>query len=49
MAIKSVDELKRKKMQIDLTGEQGNAYCLLGIASSLAKQLGLDDKDIRKK
>ena len=27
---------------IDLTGPQGNAYCLLGIAQKTAKQLGLD-------
>ncbi len=31
---------------IDLTGPQGNAYCLLGIAQSTAKQLDLDHKAI---
>ena len=29
-------------IEIDLTGSQGNAYFLLGTASNLAKQLGLD-------
>ncbi len=32
---------------IDLTGPQGNAYYLLGTASNLAKQLGLDSKVIQ--
>ena len=32
---------------LDLTGPQGNAFSLLGNASSLAKQLGLDDKQIQ--
>ena len=31
---------------IDLTGPQGNAYFLLGTASNLAKQLGLDGTKI---
>jgi hypothetical protein len=38
--------IKKKKrnlpIEIDLTGPQGNAYCLLGIAQDLAKQLGKD-------
>jgi len=29
-------------IEIDLTGPQGNAFYLLGTASNLAKQLGLD-------
>ena len=32
---------------IDLSGPQGNAYYLLGTASNLAKQLGLDGKKIQ--
>ena len=36
------------KMEIDLTGEQGNAFYLLGISSRLAKQLGLDSHQIQK-
>jgi hypothetical protein len=36
-----------RTIQIDLTGPQGNAFFLLGTASNLAKQLGLDDKEIQ--
>jgi hypothetical protein len=32
---------------IELSGPQGNAYYLLGTASNLAKQLGLDGKKIQ--
>lgn len=32
---------------IDLTGPQGNAFCLLGYAKTYAKQLGLDYDKIR--
>ena len=39
---------KEKRMEIDLTGPQGNAYCLLGYAQQLAKQLGKDGTRIRK-
>ena len=31
---------------IDLTGPQGNAYFLLGMAGKYARQLGLDDVEI---
>ena len=31
---------------IDLTGPQGNAYCLMGYAREFAEQLGLDDEAI---
>lgn len=30
------------KRSIDLTGPDGNAYCLLGTAQRWAKQMGLD-------
>jgi hypothetical protein len=36
----------RKNIEIDLTGEQGNAFYLIGTAKNLAKQLDLDDKTI---
>ena len=42
--------IKKKTEQgivIDLTGPEGNAYCLLGYASQYAKQLGLDSKKIQ--
>ena len=31
-----------RKQTIDLTGPQGNAFYLLGTASKLSKQIGLD-------
>ncbi len=33
-------------IEIDLTGPQGNAYYILGTASNLTKQLGLDGTKI---
>ena len=33
-----------KEFVIDLTGPKGNAFNLLGLAFSLSRQLGLDDK-----
>ena len=35
------------KITIDLTGPEGNAFVLIGYASKLAKQLGLDSKAIQ--
>ena len=37
---------KSKGIEIDLTGPQGNAYFLLGTASKLGRQLGLDSDEI---
>jgi len=34
------------KINIDLTGPEGNAFILLGTATNLSKQLGKDDKEI---
>ena len=34
------------KPVIDLTGADGNAFCLMGYASRFGKQLGLDTKKI---
>jgi len=48
MAIKSVKELRRGKLKIDLTGPQGNAYCLLGYAKDFCKQLEKDWPSINK-
>jgi hypothetical protein len=39
----------RGKVEVDLTGPQGNAYCLLGLAKDLSKQLGRDWEDIEKR
>jgi len=40
--IKSIDEMNDGPMEIDLTGPQGNAYALMGLAAQLAK---VYDKD----
>lgn len=34
------------RIEIDLTGPQGNAFFLIGTAGNLAKQLGKDSKKI---
>jgi hypothetical protein len=42
--------IKSKKetgIEIDLTGPNGNAFYLIGTAKNLAKQLGLDGKNIQ--
>ncbi len=43
--------IKKKKeslgINIDLTGPEGNAFVLIGYANRLAKQLGLDSKQIQ--
>ena len=38
---------KQTGIEIDLTGPDGNAFFLLGTADRLAKQLGLDSKNIQ--
>ena len=35
------------RIEIDLTGPEGNAFVLIGKAGQLAKQLGLDGKAIQ--
>jgi alanine-alpha-ketoisovalerate/valine-pyruvate aminotransferase len=37
---------KQTMIEYDLTGPQGNAYFLLGTASKLGRQLGLDSDEI---
>ena len=37
-----------KRLVIDLTGPDGNAFMLLGIASNLGKQLGLSKEEIEE-
>lgn len=41
-------KVKKEVIEVDLTGPQGNAYYLLGLASRLAKQIGMDEKSIIK-
>ena len=40
--IKSRKELEYKKLEIDLSGPEGNAFLLVGLAARLGKQLGMD-------
>lgn len=44
--IKSINE-KTTRIEIDLTGPDGNAFVLIGMAGKFAKQLGLDINVIR--
>ena len=37
-----------REVVIDLTGPEGNAFCLLGYAKNFGKQLGLDYKAIQE-
>ncbi len=46
MAIKNINELKRQKEAIDLSGPNGNVFYLIGRAKRLAKELGLDPEAI---
>ena len=45
MAIKK--KVQKSGIEIDLTGPDGNAFVLIGIAGNLAKQLGLDKAAIQ--
>ena len=40
------DKIDSGSIVIDLTGPDGNAFALMGYASRLARQLGLDAKQI---
>lgn len=44
--IKSIEE-KVSKIEIDLTGPEGNSFVLLGKVKGLSEQLGLDGQKIR--
>lgn len=46
MSIKPRNQLPDDKIRIDLTGPQGNAFYLLGMATKLAPKLGKDPKPI---
>ena len=41
--IKSKAEMPDRGIEIDLTGPQGNAWCLLAMADRFSKQLGHSD------
>jgi len=44
MAIK--EKVKSSAIEVDLTGPQGNAFYLIGLAQNLSKQLGFNSKEI---
>lgn len=44
--IKSIKDRQPTKIEIDLTGPDGNAFVLLGYAKDLSKQLGIDYKKV---
>lgn len=46
MAIRPLSELPVEKRRIDLSGPEGNAVYLMGLASNLARQLDRDEKSI---
>ena len=43
MAIKQ--KVKNSAIEVDLTGPQGNAFYLIGLAQNLSKQLGFNSKE----
>ena len=48
MAIRRKSERQHQKLEIDLTGPDGNAFVLLGYARTFAKQLGYDEDRIER-
>jgi hypothetical protein len=44
--IKDATELLQRRPEVDLTGPDGNAFALMGMAKGWAKQMGLDWKEI---
>ena len=49
MPIRSVDELDHEKLKIDLSGPDGNAFCLLGKVKQLCKITGGNPKEIQER
>jgi len=48
MTIKLKKDMPYRKVEVDLTGPEGNAFVLLGMAKGWAKDLGLDWKPIQQ-
>jgi len=46
--IKSKKEIENRRIEIDLTGPEGNAFSLLGKAKRFADQLELDWETVQK-
>ena len=47
MTIKSKEELAERNIEIDLSGPEGNAFCLLGHAKNFCGQLGKDWESLK--
>ncbi len=47
MAIRCKTEMPTKKLEIDLTGPEGNAFVLMGYAQRWGRQLGYSDHRIK--
>jgi len=48
--IKSINDKKEKRVEIDLTGPQGNVFYLMGLAKSICKEwdrIGANDVEIK--
>ena len=39
-------KINKGVIEVDLTGPQGNAFYLMGLASQLSKKMGLDEDEI---
>lgn len=48
MTLKIKEEKPLKKIKLDLTGEDGNVFVVMGLANKLSNQIGLDFDPIRK-
>ena len=46
MTLTIKEEVKQERIIVDLTGEHGNAFAILGLANKLAKKLCLDSNQI---
>jgi len=44
--IRSKEELRKRGLEIDLSGPQGNAHCLIATAARLCRESGLDAEPI---
>lgn len=44
-----VKKPKETRITVDLTGPDGNAFCLMGLAMRLAKQVGKDGFEITQR
>ena len=46
--IRSKSEKPEKRLEIDLTGPEGNVFYLIAVATRLARQIGLDEALIQR-